>query len=354
MSHNIYMENGVFGKPTWHHEGWENPDKTPLTLEQVLERMTLGVGHVTKEPSYASATGEDPINSFCGVVWNGGYNNMITWPKTGKRDTVGRGIGDKYTIYQDMDVLQTIPRELLEKGEAAYESVFYTKNGSRFNCLLKLSDDVYNVNDGSTIETFLLISNTHDGSGKLTIKLVMTRVVCANTLLIALRESGEELKIPHTACIDARAEAATRVLGLAREQAEANVVLANRMVERELTIEEQRAFFKASMGINGTIEDAWDDPRGPKVLSTRSKNRLLEVNKSMRTEKLADSSSLWGFVNGVTNYVDFRTQPKIQKKHRADLTPELANAARTEHVFHGGGNSIKVKAWNAATKLVSV
>ena len=93
-------------------------------------------------------------------------------------------------------------------------------NGGRqvFATLADPDDIVLDPNGGAdVIKKYLTLTTSHDGSGKIVAKKTNTRVVCANTLNIALKENGAEFSIRHTQKLDGRLAEAKLALGFADE-----------------------------------------------------------------------------------------------------------------------------------------
>ena len=74
---------------------------------------------------------------------------------------------------------------LLDLGEQRYHTGGYLRDGEVVWLLAKLPDEIV-VTEGDRLETFLLYSNSHDGSQAIDIRLTTVRVVCRNTLSLAL------------------------------------------------------------------------------------------------------------------------------------------------------------------------
>lgn len=91
-------------------------------------------------------------------------------------------------------------------------------NGGRtvFAALASIDDIVLDPNgSGDVIKKYLMLTTSHDGSGKIVAKKVNTRVVCANTLNIALKENGAEFSLRHTQNLEGRLAEAKLALGFA-------------------------------------------------------------------------------------------------------------------------------------------
>jgi phage/plasmid-like protein (TIGR03299 family) len=85
-----------------------------------------------------------------------------------------------------------------------------------FATLVDTEDIVLDPNgSGDVIKKYLMLTTSHDGSGKIIAKKVNTRVECANTLNMAMKENGAEFSIRHTQNLEGRLGEAKLALGFA-------------------------------------------------------------------------------------------------------------------------------------------
>lgn len=77
---------------------------------------------------------------------------------------------------------------LLALGEQRYHTGGYLRNGEVVWLMARLPDTIV-VSDKDALDTYLLYSNSHDGSRAIDIRLTTVRVVCQNTLSLALGRS---------------------------------------------------------------------------------------------------------------------------------------------------------------------
>jgi len=78
--------------------------------------------------------------------------------------------------------------------------------------LAKLPGTIQVVGDDIT-DKYLLLANSHDGSSAVQIKFTPIRVVCNNTLTIALNQ-GDTIRIPHTRDVRIMLKRAEQTLGI--------------------------------------------------------------------------------------------------------------------------------------------
>ena len=69
----------------------------------------------------------------------------------------------------------------------SYHTGGYLKNGEVIWLLARLPSDI-RVRGDDILETYLLFTNSHDGSVAIDIRLTTVRVVCQNTLSLALHQ----------------------------------------------------------------------------------------------------------------------------------------------------------------------
>jgi phage/plasmid-like protein (TIGR03299 family) len=124
--------------------------------------------------------------------------------------------------------------ELADEG-AYHETAGALGKGERIWALARIPGE-FNVAGEDKIEPFILWHTRHDGNGSAIAKLIFERVVCANTLAIALNEKGAEIRIPHFGDVDAKIEAAKKLMAAATDGVmrirEKFDILANRIVTK--------------------------------------------------------------------------------------------------------------------------
>ena len=123
-------------------------------------------------------------------------------------------MGDGYEPVQNVDSFSFFDA-VIAQGEAMYHTAGSLFGGRKVWILAKLPGDIV-VTDTDKIEKYILLSNSHDGSSALRMKFTPIRVVCNNTLGIAL--SGHEgFYAKHTRNVLTRATEAREALGLAAQ-----------------------------------------------------------------------------------------------------------------------------------------
>ena len=173
MAHNI-GQMFYFGERPWHRLGAEL--KSPATLDEALAAGGLD-WEVDKVPIVPLGEPLTTISQRVAVV--------RTDRKAG---TPGRVVGIVHPGFEPLQNRQgaLMFDALMGQGKAVYHTGGYLKNGEVIWLLAKLPDDI-RVRGEDVLETYLLFTNSHDGSVAIDIRLTTVRVVCQNTLSLALR-----------------------------------------------------------------------------------------------------------------------------------------------------------------------
>lgn len=148
----------------WHGLGVRV--ESALSSEEALEKSGLN-WNVIQRPIMTSSY--DPIPGY----------------KANIRDTDDKVLGvvtDRYKVVQNHEAF-AFTDALLGEG-VRYETAGSLQEGRKIWLLAKLPDKY--IIEGEQIEPYLVFSSSHDGSGAIKVCMTPIRVVCQNTLNIAL------------------------------------------------------------------------------------------------------------------------------------------------------------------------
>jgi len=134
--------------------------------------------------------------------------------KANVRDSDNKVLGvvtDRYKVVNN-DVAMAFTDALLGEG-VKYETAGSLQDGRRVWMLAKLPEKY--IIGGEAIEPFLVFSNSHDGSAAIKVSMTPVRIVCQNTLNLALTNARRTWSAKHTGSIQTRMHEARETLGLA-------------------------------------------------------------------------------------------------------------------------------------------
>lgn len=136
--------------------------------------------------------------------------------KANIRDTDNKVLGvvtDRYKVVQNHEAF-AFTDALLGEG-VRYETAGSLSGGRRIWLLAKLPDRY--IMEGEEIEPYLVFSNCHDGSGSIKVAMTPIRVICQNTLNLALNSAKRIWTTIHVGDLAAKMDEAHCTLALAHE-----------------------------------------------------------------------------------------------------------------------------------------
>jgi phage/plasmid-like protein (TIGR03299 family) len=202
MAHNIeYNEitktHSVFvkGQAPWH--GLGQLAEEAQTAEQLVIKANLGYG-IEKVPVKFGD--------------NQTFDNRFVVQRTDTKAGLGI-VGKDWTPLLNTEAFNFFDA-LIDRSEAIYESAGVLGKGEKAWILAKMPTYI-RVGDGDMINEYVLISNAFTGKHAIEMKLTTVRVVCENTLAMALGEKSlRSVTIPHTKDVLKKVEAAHKAMGM--------------------------------------------------------------------------------------------------------------------------------------------
>jgi phage/plasmid-like protein (TIGR03299 family) len=234
-----------------------------------------------------------------------------------------------YEPIQNIDAFKFFDT-LVAENEAIYETAGVLGRGERIWILAKLPGYV-NVHGNDIVNKYLLLTNSHDGSSHVRVKLTPIRVVCNNTLTSALQGAGE-VQISHTPDAVWDLEQADTMLGWSNSLYEQLDVMFNDMATKKITEVQLREYVQTLVPDN---EEAQNTARTEKI-----RNSVLQLHDSGRGAHLS-RGTLWGAFNSVTEYTDH-------------MMLDGDSTTRLNSIWFGRGEQLKLKAFHLAEQLMRV
>ena len=119
-------------------------------------------------------------------------------------------VTDRYKVVQNADAF-AFTDMLLGEG-VRYETAGSLSSGKRVWLLAKMNTTKV---CGDDVEPYLVFTNSHDGTGAVKVAVTPIRVVCQNTLTLALSKASRTWSTKHIGNIDGKLEDAKKTLGFA-------------------------------------------------------------------------------------------------------------------------------------------
>lgn len=217
--------------------------------------------------------------------------------------------GSAYTPFQNAEVMSFFDK-FCKAGKMTMETAGSLKLGREIWALAKVTDG-FTLPGNDQVGGYMLLNNSHAPGKAMIIMFTAIRVVCNNTLQMALNtKSGTKFKVPHMQMFDAEVQrAAELALGLSGEC---------------MGIFQQQAEFLASRPAKQFDVDNWlAEILQPQLLVERAKadnqaalpplheqfgRTAQDVKQAIELSPGADMRSAkgtwWGALNGLTDVVD--------------------------------------------------
>lgn len=241
-------------------------------------------------------------------------------------------VGSIYEPIQNRYQFDFVDTLLEMKNGAHYETAGALGNGERVFCLAKIGDgfDLHGIGDRH--EIYLLFTTSHDGRSSAKVLLTGVRVVCQNTLQMALSSGGKNaLTIWHTKnAVDKLAQAQTLIGAekITRDSLKEKLeALAERKIGKRVIAKVMKRLFTFN-----------DETGKPSVQSATAMDRILDLFESNDRDAFPEiRGTAYNLLNAFTEYSDHFKPVRVTEK-RKDATEEKL---RADNTLFGSGAEFK-------------
>jgi len=297
MAHELETQNGVASfaslrEPAWHGLGTVFTDEK--TTAEMLAAANLNNWNVrlvdVEIPNTLSSDKE-----YQYVVRTNPTNNSQT-------DILGV-VGERYHVLQNEDLF-SFGDNILDGG-GRWETAGSIRGGRVVFGSLALERETVLDPSGvaDKVKTYLLINTSHDGSIAIQASITPVRVVCANTLNLALGAKRgknaikQSFKIRHTQTANGKVQIARETLGLANAYMDSFDKMAHAMIQKEITAQQ----------FNDIVLAAYPKPdKDSKGSSKKWANKIDLINDIYTGEfNGMIANTAWGAFNALTERLDW-------------------------------------------------
>ena len=242
-------------------------------------------------------------------------------------------VSGRYQVVQPRSVLEFY-RDLTEVSGFELETAGVLKEGKKFWALAKTGKQAV-LKGQDAIHGYLLLATSCDGTLATTATPTTIRVVCQNTLAIALNGATSAIKVPHSTSFDP--QAVKKQLGIAVSQWDAFIYRMKALSERKVKNHEAMNYFLKVM----CNTDLHADP-AQGLVNERAMKKVQDLYEGNGKGALLDSAkgTAWGLLNSVTEFVDHEKRARSQE-------------FRTDSAWFGQGAQLKQRALDHALQLVA-
>jgi phage/plasmid-like protein (TIGR03299 family) len=242
-------------------------------------------------------------------------------------------VSQRYQVVQPREVLEFY-RDLTEVSGYELETAGVLKEGRKFWALARTGQSTA-LKGNDQVNGYLLLATSCDGTLATTATPTTVRVVCNNTLTIALDGACRSIKVPHSTRFDPKA--VKKQLGIAVSQWDEFMHRMRMLAERKVQWHEAMGFFM------NVLCDVQPNSAIPQMLpNERALRKVQSLYEGQGKGATLESSqgTAWGLLNAVTEYVDHERRAR-------------STEYRMDSAWFGQGAVIKQKALDAALKLAA-
>lgn len=325
MAHELEFVNGeasmaYVGDVPWHGLGKRVP--SDVSPEQMLKAANLD-WEVTKRPMFFYDDNNGPVLTSTNALVRSTDNKLLTV------------VNDTWKPVQNREAFEFF-NDFVVAGDMEMHTAGSLKGGKMVWALAQLKDK-FELFGGDLVEGFLLFSNPHEFGRSIDIRFTPTRVVCNNTMTMALSEKTKfAVKVNHRSTFNG--DQVKDMLGIAsdrmvhyKEQAE---FLGKRKFKNETIVEYFNRVFPSLSKDQVTSDDLNKFP------ISRQAEEAMQVLHTQPGAKFAEGS-WWQAFNTVTYMADHTLgrsrdtrltsswygQNRLKKEKALELAIEYAEAA---------------------------
>lgn len=282
------------------------------TMFSVREKPWHGLGTIVKE----APTSEDALR-LAGLDWIVVQNEIYTsygvidGYKANVRNTDGQVLGvvsDRYKIIQNTEAF-AFTDELLGAG-VRYETAGSLQNGKKVWLLARMPREY--IISGERISPYLVFSNTHDGSGAVRVAITPVRVVCNNTLNLALSTATRSFSMVHTGDVKGKVQEAKQTLFMADTYMENLGQEFERLRKQKLTDKQVKEYIELLLPIE-------KDASSTTIKNIGRLRRDMEARYFDAPDLKGVGKNAYSFINAVSDFATHAEPIRRTKNYQENL-----------------------------------
>ena len=325
MAH-LLEQMAYVGETPWHGLGNQLPAKQPI--EVWMDRAGMN-WTIEEAPVQYVVSQSGPLSEICS------FEDQKVLFRSDTKAALSV-VGNRYHVVQPREVLEFY-RDLTEVSGFELETAGVLKAGKKFWALARTGQET-TLKGTDTVTGYLLLATSCDGTLATTATPTTVRVVCNNTLTIAVNGASSAIKVPHNTSFNA--QAVKRQLGIAVTQWDGFMYRMRTLAERKVKSHEAMNFF-----LKVLCQNANDTPGAKDSVALTNERALKKVQAlydgdGRGAELTAAKGTAWGLLNAVTEFVDHERRARSQEY-------------RLDSAWFGQGASLKQRALDQALQLAA-
>jgi len=282
------------GDVPWHGLGSQVDPDTSIEQWKIAAGLNF---HIQKRPLSFGIENADGSRSL------DVYPDRFAHVRSDTQQAIGMG-SNRFEIVQPGDTLEFF-RSLVSDSRFTIETAGSLKDGAKIWALARCDLDL-TLGGNDKLKPYLLMATANDGSMSTVADFTTVRVVCRNTLSMAVGDNGGKasIRVPHSTKFDA--DAVRAELGLVDDRLTTFADNADTLTQIAMSDQQAVEFFCSLY--------AKTDERGnvtnEKTLKTVTAKLMQLYRRGPGADLASANGTAWGAVNAVTNHVDFSTRSR--------------------------------------------
>jgi phage/plasmid-like protein (TIGR03299 family) len=245
-------------------------------------------------------------------------------------------VSNRYQVVQPREVLEFY-RDLTEVGGFELETAGVLKGGRKLWALARTGQSVV-LKGKDVVNGYLLLATACDGTLATTAQFTSVRVVCNNTLHIALADGTGAIKVPHRSVFDP--QSVKRQLGIAISSWDTFMHQMKTLAERKVGHRQAQAYFETVLAVPGLGYGNRPSPNFQTASRAHKTVQALFEGHGRGADMPSSAGTAWGLLNAVTEYADHE-----RRARNIDY--------RLDSAWFGPGATLKQKALDEALSLIA-
>lgn len=221
-------------------------------------------------------------------------------------------VTNKYKIVQNFEAFDFTDNLIGE--EMFYETAGSLKNGKTIWLLGKLPEK-YIV--GDKFEPYVCFTNSHDGTGAIKIAMTPIRVVCNNTLNMAISGAKRIWSTKHMGNINAKLAEARHTLSLANDYMESLSIEADKLANTKMDEDEVIKTLNEMFPLDENASDR------QKQNVQNAKDGIMYC--MLRPDLVQFLNTRWGFINAVSDFVGHASPARMTDNYEENNWGKIIN-----------------------------
>lgn len=193
-------------------------------------------------------------------------------------------------------------------GDVRYETAGSLASGKRVWMLAKMPDT--KVLD-DVVEPFLCLTNSHDGFGSMKVCMTPVRVVCQNTLNMALNNAKRTWNVRHSGNIENKLAEAQHTLGLARDYMDAFAKEAEELYKIKVAPKDFKEMTEALFPITGEMSKRKEESQYLLQCQLKEAWDMDDLGNIRGTG--------WGFMNAISDMATHRPPARKTENYQENM-----------------------------------